>query len=274
MEPDYSTYRLQLKSMKPDLDEKQIYQMYNGVMKPGRSTQTTPYLAEDGYYHGLYLTECLDDGRIYIGKHSTDNLDDGYQGSGYEINDGKNLGKKFKTTWLEFFDSSDQAYVAEKGIVNANFIRNQKLVMNHALGGKHLDDPKHLDDSKHDAKHLDDVKKHLDDVKPEVVKPEFSKKVEPFKTPNPDRIEGKGTKKRGSTFSDLGVHPGEWISFIEDESKKFKVIDDWHIDHNGRTLMLKRILPSLTKKFYGNPLSAFTYNGKCLAVIQKELRSN
>jgi hypothetical protein len=38
--------------------------------------------------------------------------------------------------------------------------------------------------------------------------------------------------------------------------------------------MLKRILPSLTKKFYGNPLSAFTYNGKCLAVIQKELRSN
>ena len=257
MEPDYSTYRLQLKSMKPDLDEKQIYQMYNGVMKPGRSTQTTPYLAEDGYYHGLYLTECLDDGRIYIGKHSTDNLDDGYQGSGYEINDGKNLGKKFKTTWLEFFDSSDQAYVAEKGIVNANFIRNQKLVMNHVLGGKHLDE-----------------KKDLDEKKPEVVKTEFSKKVEPFKTPNPDRIEGKGGKKRGSTFSDLGLHPGDWISFIEDESKKFKVVDDWHVDHNGRALMLKRILPSLTKKFYGNPLSAFTYNGKCLAVIQKELRSN
>ena len=251
MEPDYSTYRLQLKSMKPDLDEKQIYQMYNGVVKPGRSTQTTPFLADDGYYHGLYLTECLDDGRIYIGKHSTDNLDDGYQGSGYEINDGKNLGKKFKTTWLEFFDSSDQAYIAEKGIVNANFIRNQKLVMNHVLGGKHLDLPA--------------------PQKPVAVK--MAKPMgDPFKNPNPDRVEKKG--RRGSTFSDLGVKAGEWIAFIEDESKKFKVLDDWHVDHNGRPLMLKRILPSLTKKFYGNPLSAFTYNGKSLAVIQKELRAN
>ena len=175
MEPDYSTYRLQLKSLKPDLDEKQIYQMYNGVMKPGRRTQTTPYLAEDGYYHGLYLTECLDDGRIYVGKHSTNNLDDGYQGSGYEISDGKNLGKKFRTTWLEFFDSSDQAYVAEKGIVNANFIRNQKLVMNHVLGGKHLDDAK-----------------HLDEVKTSATKPESAKKPELFKPQNPDRVEVKG----------------------------------------------------------------------------------
>ena len=193
MEPDYSTYRLQIKSLKSDLDEKKIYQMYNGVMKPGRSTQTTPYLAEDGYYHGLYLTECIDDGRIYVGKHSTMDLDDGYQGSGYEINDGKNLGKKFKTTWLEFFDSSDQAYVAEKWIVNANFIRNQKLVMNRVLGGKHLDD---------DAKHLDDAKQG-------VMKPESRRKVEPFKTPNPNRISGRGgRKRRGSTFHDLGAETG------------------------------------------------------------------
>ena len=247
MEPDYSTYRLQLKSLKPDLDEKQIYQMYNGVMKPGRSTQTTPYLAEDGYYHGLYLTECLDDGRIYVGKHSTNNLDDGYQGSGYEIADGKNLGKKFRTTWLEFFDSSDQAYVAEKGIVNANFIRNQKLVMNHVLGGR-----------------------HLDDVKP-ASKPESAKKPEPFMPQNPDRVEVKGMRKRGSSFADLGAKPGMSVSFVEDATKTFKVLDDWHVEFNGKSAMLKQVIPHLTKRVYKNPLAAFNFKGRNLAVIQKEL---
>lgn len=258
MEPDYSTYRLQLKSLKPELDEKQIYQMYNGVMKPGRSTQTTPYIADDGYYHGLYLTECLDDGRIYVGKHSTMDLDDGYQGSGYEIADGKNLGKKFKTTWLEFFDSSDQAYVAEKGIVNSNFIRNQKLVMNHVLGGKHLDD---------NAKHLDD------DVKLSSTRqPESAKKTEPlFKSQNPDRVERKGMRKRVSTFSDLGAKPGSFIAFVEDSSNTFKVLDDWHVDFNGKQVMLKQVIPHLTKREYKNPLAAFNLNGRNLAVIQKEL---
>ena len=254
MEPDYSTYRLQLKSLKPDLDEKQIYQMYNGVMKPGRRTQTTPYLAEDGYYHGLYLTECLDDGRIYVGKHSTNNLDDGYQGSGYEISDGKNLGKKFRTTWLEFFDSSDQAYVAEKGIVNANFIRNQKLVMNHVLGGKHLDDAK-----------------HLDEVKTSATKPESAKKPELFKPQNPDRVEVKGMRKRGSSFPDLGAKPGSSVSFVEDATKTFKVLDDWHVEFNGKKVLLKQVIPHLTKREYKNPLAAFNFKGGNLAVIQKEL---
>lgn len=250
MEPDYSTYRLQLKSLKPELDEKQIYQMYNGVMKPGRSTQTTPYLADDGYYHGLYLTECLDDGRIYVGKHSTMDLDDGYQGSGYEINDGKNLGKKFRTTWLEFFDSSDQAYVAEKGIVNANFIRNQKLVMNHVLGGKHLD-----------VKPQKEVKQT----------PIVANKTEPkFSNPSPDRS-SKIAKKRGSTFSDLGAKPGTFVSFVEDATKTFKVLDDWHVDFNGKKVLLKQVIPHLTKKEYKNPLAAFNLNGRNLAVIQKEL---
>ena len=249
MEPDYSTYRLQLKSLRPELDEKQIYQMYNGVMKPGRSTQTTPYLADDGYYHGLYITECLDDGRIYVGKHSTTDLDDGYQGSGYEINDGKNLGKKFRTTWLEFFDSSDQAYVAEKGIVNANFIRNQRLVMNHVLGGR-----------------------HLDEVKQSATKPESAKKSEPsFKPQNPDRVEVKGMRKRGSTFSDLGAKPGSFVAFAEDSSKTFKVLDDWHVDFNGKKVLLKQVIPHLTKREYKNPLAAFNLNGRNLAVIQKEL---
>lgn len=249
MTPDYSTYRLQLKSLKSDLDEKQIYQMYNGVMRPGRSTQTTPYLAEDGLYHCIYLTECLDDGRIYIGKHSTSDLDDGYQGSGYEISDGKVMGKKFKTIVLEFFDSSDQAYVAEKSLVNVNFIRNQKLVMNHVLGGKHMDCISR--DEKMGREPADGVKPAIQ---------------------NPDRP-ASSARRRASTFSDLNVPFGEFITVDEDPSIKFKVVDDWNVlGPGGKLMKLGPALRGLSlKEAYKNPLNAVSYKGRNLGQIQKEL---
>lgn len=74
-------------------------------------------------YHFVYLSiiETIKTGRVlyYVGKHSTNNLDDGYLGSGRVItkllrSENKNPGKyKFTQIRSKFFESSDDAYLFE-----------------------------------------------------------------------------------------------------------------------------------------------------------------
>ena len=75
-------------------------------------------------YHYTYRTTNTINGKIYVGKHSTSNLDDGYIGSGKALNrafvkHGKN---NFTREILEFFGSSEEAFAAEAKIVNDEFV--------------------------------------------------------------------------------------------------------------------------------------------------------
>lgn len=66
-------------------------------------------------YSFVYITTNIINGKQYIGSHSTDNLEDGYLGSGrYFINSIKKYGKeKFKRKILEFYDSPEKAFLNE-----------------------------------------------------------------------------------------------------------------------------------------------------------------
>ena len=80
MESNYALYREQAKKMNPNMDEKDIYANWHELAFGKWSVQGSPVVGYDGNYHYLYLSE-RDDGKIYIGRHSTTNLDDGYVGS-------------------------------------------------------------------------------------------------------------------------------------------------------------------------------------------------
>ena len=60
----------------------------------------------------VYQTTNLLNGKIYIGQHQTDNLNDGYIGSGIELNqDIKKFGKdNFKREILFDFDSFEEMF--------------------------------------------------------------------------------------------------------------------------------------------------------------------
>jgi len=87
--------------------------------------------------HIIYKTTCLITKRFYIGMHSTDNLDDGYKGSGkrlrYSIN--KHGEENHVTEVLETLPNRKALAAREKEIVNEKFLEDPQC-MNLAIGGQ------------------------------------------------------------------------------------------------------------------------------------------
>ena len=87
-------------------------------------------------YHFIYKTTNLLSGKYYIGMHSTDNLNDGYLGSGkYLKRSLKKYGKEnFKIEKIKFFDDRHKLIEGEKVFVN-QILLNEPMCMNLREGG-------------------------------------------------------------------------------------------------------------------------------------------
>jgi PHP family Zn ribbon phosphoesterase len=87
-------------------------------------------------YHFIYKTTCLITKKYYIGMHSTDNLEDGYMGSGKALKFSiKRYGKEnHRVEILEMVESRELLAEREKAIVTISKVRNGKC-MNLKVGG-------------------------------------------------------------------------------------------------------------------------------------------
>ena len=87
-------------------------------------------------YHYIYKVTNLINQKYYIGMHSTNNLEDGYMGSGERITRSiKKYGKEnFKFEILEMLPNRDLLKKKEKEIVN-QILLEDKLCMNLVYGG-------------------------------------------------------------------------------------------------------------------------------------------
>lgn len=88
-------------------------------------------------YHFVYQTTNLNNNKIYIGKHSTRNLNDGYMGSGSILLRAINKhGKdRFKTTILLFLETEEEAFAVEAALVDREFCCRDDTY-NCSLGGE------------------------------------------------------------------------------------------------------------------------------------------
>jgi hypothetical protein len=87
-------------------------------------------------YHYIYKTTNLKNGKFYVGMHSTDNLNDGYLGSGTRLRRSirRNGIENFKIEYLEFFNNRNDLANREKELVNENLLKDP-MCMNLKIGG-------------------------------------------------------------------------------------------------------------------------------------------
>jgi hypothetical protein len=87
-------------------------------------------------YHYIYKTTCKVTGKFYVGMHSTDNLEDGYLGSGKRLwrSIRKHGKEKHEREILEFLADRSSLKAREKEIVNEQFLEDP-MCMNLQIGG-------------------------------------------------------------------------------------------------------------------------------------------
>lgn len=117
-------------------------------------------------YNYTYITVNNLNDKSYIGVHSTDNLDDGYMGSGLALNRAiKKYGKEnFSTLKINFYQTSDKSYKAEEQLVNIEWVQDS-TTYNIATGGaggftgNHTEETKRKISVTHKGKTLSDKQK-------------------------------------------------------------------------------------------------------------------
>lgn len=88
-------------------------------------------------YHFLYKVVNTKNEKYYIGIHSTNNLDDGYLGSGTRLKKSIEYHgrKSHEREILEFFETREDALIKEFDVVNEVLLKDPKC-MNLTIGGK------------------------------------------------------------------------------------------------------------------------------------------
>lgn len=98
-------------------------------------------------FHYLYKITNNINGKYYIGRHSTDNLDDNYYGSGVGIvNAVKKYGiENFSKEILHYCETTEELWELERKIVNAEVVKDKKSYNMAYGGGNHLKEMKQND---------------------------------------------------------------------------------------------------------------------------------
>lgn len=140
-------------------------------------------------YYTIYKVTNKLNGKFYIGKHQTTNIDDSYYGSGKAIKEAiQKYGiDSFSKEVLFIFDNEDDMNNKEKELITEEFV-NRKDTYNLGVGGEggahfkgkihSTETRKKLSESRKDFRHSDESRAKIAEAnKKRVISPETRKKL-------------------------------------------------------------------------------------------------
>lgn len=286
MTKNYAKFRRELQKLCPWLKEQEIYKNWRTLVHGKDSTwqvQQEPVKTKFGFYHFVYITIVPSIGKIYVGRHSTLDLADGYHGSGVKVKELEAQGVELVTIPLEFFRSYELSLGAEAEIVDRAFLIEPE-VLNQTIGG---DDSRHNEPETPTAPSnpIPEVEESTvetpfgDIVNVPVMKPHNCPKVveAPRRTTLLQTQNGSTPKSSPNfcSFEELGPKVGDKLEYVPDPTIFAEVLDsDRRVKCQGKsstltTATLKLLGIKYEKGF--QPLNYWRWNGKLLIEIREEL---
>lgn len=223
-------------------------------------------------YHFVYTTVNLINNKQYIGVHSTDNIDDGYLGSGKLLIRAirKYGADNFKVINRVFFEYKEEAFIFERKIVNEQIV-NDPNYYNLKQGGKGGKEKGH--------KCSDNLKKYISEINSgegnfmygkshsDETKSKISKKRKGQRATDEVRKKMSDSRK-GSGNSMYGKHHTEETKLIISNKQKGKrTKEDNHFYGKSHTAETKQRLSDIAKsrpkkkcKYCNKEFSLLNYN--------------
>lgn len=202
---------------------------------------------EDKKYHYVYKTTCIITNKFYIGMHSTDNLEDGYIGSGkrlwHSIN--KHGKENHVCQILEFLPDRKSLSEREKEMVNQEMI-NEELCMNIVSGGEGGYNIKAVESNRlKKGKTYDQIFKtpEMVEYRKQLAKNNYKSSLESYNFKNID-------KDKRTEISKKGVEARHNSGYIHSEETKSKIKNsntnkDWS---NRQSEEYKKMISDKTKE--------------------------
>ena len=185
-------------------------------------------------YFTVYKTTNNVNGKIYVGSHKTDNIDDEYLGSGkHLIRSIEKYGREnFKKEIIQIFDNPDDMFNLEAKIVDEDFV-NRDDTYNMKMGGYGGWD--HIN-SKPRKPITDETRQKMSEAKKGMMLKENNHFYGKKHTDHSKSLIGEKSRKRAKTQYEermkLGNHPNNFVNCPHcAKYGQFRAMKRWHFDN-------------------------------------------
>jgi len=195
---------------------------------------------EEKKFNYLYRTTNLINGKIYIGVHSTNRINDTYLGSGFILKRAieKYGEKNFKKEILYLFDNIEEMYEKEKEIVNVDFVKRDDNY-NMSIGGKLCilyGEKNGFYGKKHERETIEKMKLKLSDILTDQIYIRKDGKLTRIDADDYDKWEKDGWERSSTNGDKCWINKDGIVKMVRKDEAQNYICEGWKSGTNVNTI--------------------------------------